>query len=98
MILPHLRTTQISLIYLVVLREAASVILMETIGANGNANLFFINPAGIVFGENAKIDVGGSFLATTAQTIKFPDTEFSAVNDDDVILSIDFPVGLGFWE
>ncbi|MCA1993051.1 MAG: filamentous hemagglutinin N-terminal domain-containing protein [Coleofasciculus sp. S288] len=40
-----------------------------------NVNLFLINPAGIVFGPNASIDVGsatrGSFIATTANAIAF---------------------------
>ena len=51
------------------------------IKANGSANLFFINPSGIVFGENARLDIGGSFLATTADAIGFgKDNFFSAAN------------------
>jgi filamentous hemagglutinin family protein len=66
------------------------------IKANGSANLFLLNPSGIIFGQNARLNIGGSFIATTANSIKFSDEiEFSAVNSpSNLLLSINVPIGL----
>ena len=65
------------------------------IQANGSANLFLINPAGIVFGSNARLDIGGSFLGTTADSILFEDGVFSATDlDNPPLLTINAPIGL----
>ncbi len=68
--------------------------------ANGVANLFLINPNGIIFGENASLDIGGSFFATSANSIVFANgTEFRATNPNSPpLLIINIPVGLGFRE
>ena len=64
---------------------------------NGSASLFLINPAGIIFGNNARLDIGGSFLASTSSSILFEDGEFSAVDNlNEPVLTINAPIGLGF--
>ncbi len=55
--------------------------ILGTLGVLGSANLFFINPNGIVFGPNASLDVGGAFVASTANAIRLGDSGlFSASN------------------
>ncbi len=68
------------------------------IRANGSVSLFLINPAGIIFGENARLDIGGSFFGSTANSILFPDDiEFSATDTQaQPILTINAPIGLSF--
>ncbi|WP_190303412.1 filamentous hemagglutinin N-terminal domain-containing protein [Pseudanabaena sp. UWO311] len=70
------------------------------ISAIGNANLFLINPSGIVFGQNARLLIGGSFLATTANSVRFLDgSEFRAnanTQTTSPLLLVSTPVGLQF--
>jgi filamentous hemagglutinin family protein len=67
------------------------------IQAQGSANLFLLNPAGISFGQNARLSIGGSFFATTADSLLFGDgIEFSATNPQAPLLTVNIPIGLRF--
>jgi filamentous hemagglutinin family protein len=68
------------------------------IRANGNTSLFLINPAGIIFGSNAQLNIGGSFIATTAERLIFErGISFEATASDiKPLLTINMPLGLQF--
>jgi filamentous hemagglutinin family protein len=62
-----------------------------------SANLFLLNPNGIIFGRDARLDLRGSFLASTADRILLSNgSEFSARNPTTPLLTIATPIGLQF--
>ena len=69
-----------------------------TIKANGSANLFLLNPSGIIFGRNASLNIGGSFLATTANAVQFGNgAEFGVnVSQNTPLLIVNVPLGLQY--
>lgn len=74
--------------------------LFGKLGVLGKANLFILNPNGIVFGPNSSLDLNGSFLATTADYFKLQDGTIFSGSSAKPLLIIKDPqiIGLGFSE
>jgi filamentous hemagglutinin family protein len=54
-----------------------------------NANFYLLNPAGLQFGAEARLDIQGSFYASTAHYLDFADGgRFNAQNPQDSLLTI----------
>ena len=72
--------------------------ILGTLGVDGGANLFLLNPNGIIFGENARLDIAGSLLASTANSLVFENgLQFSATNPEaPPMLTINVTPGLQY--
>jgi filamentous hemagglutinin family protein len=72
--------------------------ILGTLGVLGDANLFLLNPNGLVFGPNARLDLRGAFVATTAAEILFDNGEgFGAIAPQNApLLTVNVPTGLQF--
>lgn len=62
----------------------------------GNSNLFLMNPAGIIFGANASLNVPAAFTATTANGIGFGNGWFNAIGDNNYLNLIGNPQTIAF--
>jgi filamentous hemagglutinin family protein len=63
----------------------------------GSANLWFINPAGVLFGAHASLDLQGSFHVSTADYLKLGEGgRFDATNPENSVLTTAPPESFGF--
>jgi filamentous hemagglutinin family protein len=63
----------------------------------GQADFYFLNPAGVMFGPNATLDVPGSFHVSTAHELRFADgARFSALDKTGSGLTVAPPEAFGF--
>jgi filamentous hemagglutinin family protein len=65
---------------------------------NGSPNLYLMNPAGILFGSNAQLDLRGGFVATTASGIGFGNTWWDVQTGfgNQIVDILDHPTVLRF--
>ncbi|MEM9215192.1 MAG: filamentous hemagglutinin N-terminal domain-containing protein [Cyanobacteria bacterium P01_F01_bin.150] len=72
--------------------------ILGSLGVRGQANLFLLNPNGMMFGPNARLDIAGSFMASTADQLVFPNGEMFRADSTNVppLLTINAPIGLHF--
>ena len=73
--------------------------LIQTINSNNPVSLFLVNPNGLIFGANAQLNIGGSFVGTSADSIKFANGAIFSSSKTPLpsaLLTISVPVGLQF--
>jgi len=70
--------------------------ILGTLGVLGDANLFLINPNGIIFGPDSQLDINGSFYGSTAESLLFENNfEFSSSDPQaPPLLTVNVPIGL----
>ena len=69
--------------------------ILGQLGVDGTANLFLINPNGIIFGKSTKLDLKSDFTATTVESIKFGNGYIFSAIDPQKIPDILFNTPLG---
>jgi filamentous hemagglutinin family protein len=62
----------------------------------GNSNLFLINPAGVIFGANASLNIPGSLTVTTATSLDFNGQLFQILGSNNYADLIGNPSGYHF--
>ncbi|MBF0204875.1 MAG: filamentous hemagglutinin N-terminal domain-containing protein [Desulfamplus sp.] len=63
----------------------------------GTADFYFINPSGVIFGQNAKVDVPAAFHVSTGNELKFADgASFKASKSEQSTLTQAAPEAFGF--
>ncbi|GAB4375781.1 MAG: hypothetical protein Kow00121_21910 [Elainellaceae cyanobacterium] len=72
--------------------------ILGRLGVLGDANLFLLNPNGIIFGPNASLDIRGSFVVSAGDRFTFLDgSEFSALNPQAApLLTVSVPTGVQY--
>jgi filamentous hemagglutinin family protein len=72
--------------------------ILGTLGVDGGASLFLLNPNGIIFGAGAQLDISGSFFASTANSVVFDNGyHFSTTNPEaPPLLTVTVPLGVQY--
>lgn len=70
--------------------------LVRTLNNRNPVNLFLMNPNGIIFGPNARLNISGSFVGTTASQVRFQDGIDFNISNPAPLLTIALPIGLQF--